>query len=195
VNVIKTVADLIQQFHNEVQISLRGAANADDGEAYINWATTGVLTLGKESGLGYKGWLRFPNVAIPKGATIVSAVLRACSDSNYSLTTVSVRIFGNAIDNASNPANQTAYNALALTAAYADWTGIGSWSAGVFYNSPDLKSIVQEIVNRAAWSSGNALMLLPQDNGSTNNSYRRLYSYDSYGGDAARRPELIVVYA
>jgi hypothetical protein len=51
------------------------------------------------------------------------------------------------------------------------------WSSGVWYESPDLKNVLQKIVNRPGWASGNDLVLLLADDGSATSVSRLIYAY------------------
>jgi len=102
--------------------------------------------------------LRFQNVSIPQGAAIVSAYLefRANADN---VQTTHLLIEGEDSDDA-NPFTTVADNLKdrdATTATVA-WDSVVSWSAGSSYQTPDLKSIVQEIVGREGWVSGNSMV-------------------------------------
>jgi hypothetical protein len=72
-----------------------------------------------------------------------------------------------------------------------DWDP-GVWSSGGWYESPDLQDVIQEIVNRSGWASGNALVLLLADDGSATSVNRLIYAYNS---GAANGAELQIEYA
>ena len=70
------------------------------------------------------------------------------------------------------------------TAARVDWDP-AAWSSGAWYESPELKAVIQEIVNRPGWASGHALVLLLADDGSAANVSRLIYAYDSAPANGA----------
>ena len=147
--------------------------SGDDGW----WGTGYELTDDNQVALGnYSGslhfFVRFPSVNIPQGANITSAVLTLQSYNSESATTVNVRCSFNDVDNAVAPVNKTEAEALVLTTAYVDWSNIGAWSINTDYNSPDLASVLQEVIDRVGWSSGNALQIVVRDNSSTGNTSR-----------------------
>jgi hypothetical protein len=74
--------------------------------------------------------------------------------------------------------------------AQVDWDP-GAWTSGGWYESPDLKTVIQAIVNRSGWVSGNALVLLLADDGSASGAYRLISAYDS---GAANGAELQISY-
>ncbi len=108
------------------------------------------------------GW-RFQNITIPQGATIGSAKITWTSSRNSSGTVVgSIQA-----EDADNPATFTAGGAggvsdfntrLAnLTTASVSYSQ-GAVSADTTYDTPDIKDIVQEIVDRGSWASGNSMV-------------------------------------
>ena len=50
-----------------------------------------------------------------------------------------------------------------LTTASVAWSNMAAWTAGQWYNSPDISSIIQEIVNQGGWTSGNNMALTWND--------------------------------
>ncbi len=132
--------------------------------------------------------IRFPAVTIPQGATIISARMQLRSDNVYSdLTNVTIQ--GEASDNpvTFNSADATNLSTRPLTTAFVPWEP-APWVAGGWYWTPDLKSIVQEQVNRAGWLSGNSLaFLFSFDSG----AWRKASTFEETGGVA---PRLEIVY-
>lgn len=68
---------------------------------------------------------------------------------------------------------------------------LGSQTAGVNISTPDIASIIQEIVNRSGWASGNALVIFIDDNGTTINGGGDFSTYDENPAYAA---ELTIDY-
>ena len=101
----------------------------------------------------FLGYFRFQNVTVPQGATISSAYLKPYKN-GYPNRTVSVKGFDK--DNVSAPTAGSDLAASNFTTA-----GITNWVTGTGFGqitSTDIKDIVQEIVDRAGWSSGNSMM-------------------------------------
>src|SRR5262249_13367555 len=110
--------------------------------------------------------LRFSKVVIPPGATITAANLQLNADQGFTgsnTTACTLTLSGEAADNApSFGANFANLSALPKTAATVAWP-VPAWVAnttGPAQRSPDLKTIIQELVNRPGWVSGNAIALL-----------------------------------
>ena len=155
-------------------------AGADDGHidntsfynsgnyAYFGqWETDGVQHM----------FYRFDNVAIPPKATIRSAYLNLFFDERTDGSDdLDATVYGQDED---DPAAIDSYSSGSQT-----WTGRTHTNASVAWQldatyggspavvnqwitSPDIKSIIQEIVDRSGWASNNAIMLFVEDDGPT----------------------------
>ncbi len=123
------------------------------------------------------GGMRFNDIAIPQGATITSAYLRPkVSSTVYDDPNVFVYF--------ENADNATAFTTSANDISNRARTGSIAWNAtGVgagYVASPNLASILQTVVNRAAWASGNSLVVLLQSNANPHNFEFRHYDYDAW---------------
>jgi hypothetical protein len=137
--------------------------------------------------------LRFNNITVPPGAIITDAFINFTADtpdvgnpSNSSSTTVT--IWGEDIDHA--PIfTTTGFNVTTrtTTSASIDWSP-SAWTTNNVYPTPDLTSIVSEIVDRPAWSSGNSMAFIIAG---SNAGGRVAHSYD---GVPASAPELVISY-
>ncbi len=107
--------------------------------------------------------LRFNELNIPQGAIIANAYLQFTANAIRSKST-SLVINGEATDNATVFAringNVSSRSKTTANVAWspAPWTTVGE--AGNAQRTPDLSSIVQEIVNRSGWISNNSLALI-----------------------------------
>ena len=175
--------------------SARVGASADDCHAERTPATVFSITLATNY-IGTTGdpdvehaGVRYTNVTIPYQATITSAILTLRADATQSGTVVNVTIKS---DSATNPATfSTAsdWNARVRSSASVAWNSIPSWTSGTDYDSPDISTVIQGIVNRTGWASGNALVLFIENASSTN--FRQFESWD---GSSTLAPLLTVVY-
>ena len=131
--------------------------------------------------------LRFQNIQIPQGATITSAYLEFTTDETDSQETI-VTIYGEDSDDAA-PFDAWGFYDLSsrpLTDASVEWN-IPAWTqVGEQQQSPDIKSIVQEIVNRSGWSAGASMVFTIDGSG------RRVAK--SYEGEATAAPLLHITY-
>lgn len=107
--------------------------------------------------------MRFTGIAVPQGATITNAYIQFQVDELKSGSS-SLVISGQNIDNAA-PFTSADFDISdrATTSASIPWV-IPTWStvgeAGPDQRTPDIASIVQEIVGRAGWSIGNSLVVM-----------------------------------
>jgi hypothetical protein len=107
--------------------------------------------------------LRFTGITVPQGATITKAYVQFQVDEATTAAT-SLTIKG---ENANTAATfTTATNSISSrpqTIASVPWTPAG-WptvgARGVDQRTPEIKAIVQEIVSRTGWASGNALAII-----------------------------------
>ncbi len=82
------------------------------------------------------------------------------------------------------PSTEAEFDALPLTSAVAwdnieDWNGLG----GEVHYSPDLSTILQTVVNRSGWQSGNDVLLVIRDNGTgVSGCWRSFFSAEFTGG-------------
>lgn len=104
-------------------------------------------------------WITSSAVMVPQGATIISAKLTLFAYSTDTVAPFTANIYGNDVDSPTNPNSHTEADALALTAATIPWT-LTPWTQYQPYDTPDLTTIIQEIVNRPGWAAGNNLMLI-----------------------------------
>lgn len=103
-------------------------------------------------------WIRFPNVYINKNAVVNSFKVNL-RPAGLTGTVPPMTIVGNKVANAVSPTNLAGANALALTTATVAWTP-ATWVTGVRQDTPELKTILQEIVNQPTWVSGNAVIIM-----------------------------------
>jgi hypothetical protein len=135
-----------------------GASADDANQAFDGSVTTTDDTVQTSSDGNWFGF-RFQTVAIPAGATIDSAVLQLyLPDSAHD--NVHVDIYGEDVDDAA--AFTTGSNNISgrtLTTAKVDWDTNNAGAAG-WVDSPDITSIIQEIVDRPGWASGQDMALI-----------------------------------
>lgn len=125
--------------------------------------------------------VRFTVVNIPQGATIDSAKLTFQKWRTETFTLVS-KISGMDEDNTatltSDPMGRPE------TSAKVDWDRSGSWVEDTEYDTSDITSIVQEIVDRPGWSEGQAMGFFIKDDGCPANDDE--ICFYSYSRDSAR---------
>jgi fibronectin type 3 domain-containing protein len=145
-------------------------AGADDAEE----AASGAVDLSSSDlelvtdGTAQTVGMRFTGVAVPAGATISNAYVQFQVDETPSAAT-NLTVAGQAVDNP--PAFTTAVRNVSSrprTTAAVGWTP-AAWptigARGPDQRTPNLASVVQEIVSRQGWAGGNALALIVTGSG------------------------------
>ncbi|MDT7827811.1 LamG-like jellyroll fold domain-containing protein [Pricia sp. S334] len=176
----------------QVTITSQVSRNSDDAEERISNANVSLnstdLELGSDNGSDQIVAFRFQNINIPQGTTILNAHIQFTVDETDNGAT-SVTIIGQDADNAATFTTTNGdLSGRPQTAAAVAWNGIPAWNAvgqaGTDQQTPDLTGIVQEIVNRGGWSSGNAMVFGMYGTGER--------TAESYNGDASRAPILSI---
>jgi hypothetical protein len=125
--------------------------------------------------------LRFNGLAIPRGATIDNAVIifRPTWHETDGAP-LKVRIKGVSSANPAVFSPTIPLTSQPSTAAVVDLDDSenGLWKAEHWHSSPNLKAIVQEIINLADWKSGNSMAFLISNNGTP--SERLFLAFDSF---------------
>ncbi len=175
---------------SEVELVYKVAAGEDDAHA-SRWST--YQKLGEEAlAVGqYTAGMRFCGVEVPQGAAIVRATLRVCAHSSGLSGRVTAGLRAEAADNPGSFTTTHRVNALTMTSAFQDWSWDGTtWQADVWYDSPDISSLVQEVIDRPGWSSGNSLVIAYVASDYDGND-RKFWAYE---GSPSKAAELVIVY-
>ncbi|MEW5722959.1 MAG: PilC/PilY family type IV pilus protein [Thermodesulfobacteriota bacterium] len=151
------------------QVTVNATANRDDAEEKYGWAVDGSsyshstdLDLGALDAGATQDILvgiRFPNAGLPQGATITKAEIRfkACANTAGA---AHIKIYGiketdtaQFLDQGYEPSDGS-FNVKnrPQTTNFENWIP-GDWTSGTVYTSPDLKTIVQELVNQDGWTT------------------------------------------
>lgn len=132
--------------------------------------------------VGYGAPARFTTVNIPQGATINSASFSGTCSTSFTGTDCRTKIDAIAEDNPSGFSGSSYANfmARARTTAKVDWDISSVWAVGSIQTSPDISTVIQEIVNRSGWVANNSMVIVWSDDGSpdTANNLRRMAHYN-----------------
>ena len=165
-----------------IQIQVDQSASDAGNDGNCSYATNfNEIYFGEcNTGAGITSGFRFTNVTIPKGAIISQAYLTFTVDGTYE-TDLSVRFYGEKIGNSTLFSTGNRPDNRPLTTANIDWSlaPADKWTLGDSWDSPELKTIVQEIISHDDWASGNALSIIVENVNSTN--HRRVVGYDRGG--------------
>jgi hypothetical protein len=176
-----------------IPIDVAIASSADDAEQWqdgtVNLTSTD-LELVDDGGRGNQiVGIRFAGLAIPDGATITDAWIQFTVD-EASSGAVSLRIEAQDVDSApAFTAVAGSISARSRTAASVSWTP-PAWPtvavAGLDQRTPSLVALVQAVIDRPGWSSGNAMAFIITGSGT-----RWAGAFD---GGAADAPRLHLAY-
>jgi hypothetical protein len=162
---ISTGTDDVEQYANGTML-----LNSDDIELVYDSNTTGNQTVG----------LRFRSITIPQGAVITKAYIQFTAD-EVTTAAASHTIKGQDVDNAAvfTTSKKNVSNRIKTTASVSwvpsTWPTVGA--SGTAQQTPELKTIVQEIVSRTGWVSGSSMVFIITGTGKrTAESYEGLAS-------------------
>ena len=150
---------------------------------YDSWNSQGMQTVG----------LRFDNVVVPSNATIINAYIQFTADASNS-SSVFITIKGE--NNANSPTFSNTPNNISgrfTTDTSVVWNP-SSWSnnsAGTNERTPDLSSIVTEIITSNGWQSGNPITFIITGTGNSSD----LRKADSFDESASQSAKLVIEYS
>ncbi|MCH7730468.1 type II secretion system protein [Patescibacteria group bacterium] len=172
-------------------IEVRVASSSDDAEERLSNGsvnlTSSDLELIRDGSNDQEVGMRFRNVTIPQGATITNVYIEFETDETRSEAT-SVTFYAQDIDDAPTFSSSTNnITSRTKTTASVAWNNIPAWNTvSEKHQTPNLSSIVQEVIDRPGWSSGNDLVVIVTGSG------RR--TAESYNGESANAPLLHVEF-
>jgi hypothetical protein len=147
----------------------RISSGSDDAEQDVSGGgidlTSSDLELFDDGGLQVIG-LRFVDIPIPKGAIIDDAFVEfTCDEIGGGTEPVSAIIEGQLNPNPPTFANTTNNISNRPTTTATVLWNVDNWTEqGQTIQSSDITSIIQEIIDQADWTMGNALVLILRDN-------------------------------
>lgn len=170
------------------QFQVRVAATNDDAYIDIHQSTPFDSTIYLNDVTFYlgcyntsfwqNGYFRFLSATI--SGTIDSAWLLYTCIGTTSTTGQQYRYFGEDTSSATIFSTVADAKVRNLTSASVDTT-VSGWTSGNTYRSPDIKSVIQEIVNRGDWASGNNIVVIVKALGATAANGHRAESYENAG--------------
>ena len=134
--------------------------------------------------------LRFNGVNLPAGATINNAYLQFQVDETSS-GTASLNIYGEANPNpvtyiiAANNISSRPKTTASVSWTPANWNNIGA--KGIKQRSPNLASIIQELISQAGWNSGQSMAFIISGSGTR--------TAESFDGSQTGAPTLYIEYS
>jgi hypothetical protein len=134
--------------------------------------------------------LRFTDVSIPRGATITSAYLQFYSAQSQWIL-LNLQLSAEAADNSLPFASNSRPSQRPLTSILNHSSDVG-WDANTWYNFNEMASVVQQVVNRSGWQSGNSLSIILKGIGTGTWGRKFVYGFEGSAGFAAR---LVITYS
>lgn len=165
----------------QVSSQRNNAEERNDG-----YQSTGSELTFRSTSNAYIG-MRFRNISVPKDAIISNAYLIFTAYQNGS----GAASFNISAANQDDPSSFRNYTRYLLRdkpkTASVTWSNIPTWEKNASYESPQLSSVIQPIINRDGWEPGNELMLIV----SNMSGIRGAYTYQGKPSGAAR---LVIEY-
>lgn len=190
---VATVTITISPPNSGQEFEVRVATGNDDAEERSNGSisrNSSDLELVEDGRRGPQTvGMRFTGVAVPAGATITAAYVQFQVDETDT-GTINLSIAGEATDSAPGFSTTTfsmsSRDKTLATVAWSPppWTSVGE--AGSDQQTPDLREIIQEIVDRLGWISGNSIALIVSGTGER--------TAESFNGNQAGAPLLHIEF-
>jgi hypothetical protein len=152
--------------------------------------------------------LRFRDIDMPKNVTIDSAFIVVCSHEAKSSDDVAeLIIVGEASDYAATYNLESLITDRPETTAKINWTVAEEWGLWTYHRTPDIKNIIQEIIDREGWQRGNPIAILIKGQNQGPSEVENAREFESFenisdpedGGDGQnhpeRRPKLVIYYS
>jgi hypothetical protein len=174
-----------------ITLTSRVSAGSDDAEENVSSGAisrSGVLELTTTgSAVVQAVGMRFKNITIPNGTPIANATIEFEVD-KVSSGTANLTFQAQAVDDALTfTATTKDISSRTKTTAAVSWNNVPAWTAvNQKHQTPNLAPLIQEVVNRPGWVSGNDIVIIVTGTG------RR--DAESYNSESANAPLLRVEY-
>jgi len=160
--IVKTKFDTVTySYGTEVQVSGKTQGNVKDYEIKNGGTFSNAVTqtpFMNDPNSYESGLLLYPAANyfdIPQGATITDAYLRlkagTSAGSSSTICTVTIRAEKKGLYYNQQCASAADFDARNRTTSEVVW-GVPAWTGGNWYNSPDISSVIQEVVNENTWT-------------------------------------------
>lgn len=132
--------------------------------------------------------LRFSNVSIPKNATINSAIIEIYSDRSQWLN-LGISIAAEAVGTSATFTTGTRPSTRTTTTTKIAYANNTQWQPNTWYAFPDLKTSVQQVVNRSDWQSQNLSFIMKGTVGTWGRKF-----FTSFDGSPTLSPKITITY-
>lgn len=180
--------DTVTSISRQVNAGNDDAGEKDDGTGFdASGSTLSMKSSTVDANRRNAGFV-FDNITVPSGVIIVSATLQLyIFDSLYD--DPNVDIYGNDVDDANDFTTEADVTSRVTTTASVSWVDTAILTG--WKNSPDIKTVIQEIVDRGGWASGNSICILVKGKSDASKSFST-YAYEQASATAAK---LVITYA
>ena len=162
--------------------------------------TDTVLTVGYYDATYNKfgNGMRFTNITIPSGSTVDNGTyLSVYANTAMAYNSVYSYVSAEDTDDAATFSTLGDFNTryATRTTDNVSWGPIAAWTNNTWYNSPEIKTVIQEVVSRGDWLSGNDIVIFWDDftDRSTHTDFR-LRQADAYEIANAEPAKLVIEY-
>lgn len=156
--------------------AIEGAGTA----LYWNWTTTAVFRAGN----------RFNSVTVAQGALIEAGTLIQIQARLTFFNDMDTDIHADDVDDSEVLEGGTALPDRTLTTASVAWLE-STISDTTFTSSPDITTVIQEVIDRGGWSSGNDLTIISVKAGPA--AVGPMLT-DTHEGDATQATKIVIIY-
>ena len=157
------------------------------------YAEVEYLTLGSYEAYPASIAVRFTNVTIPINSIIVDAYVQLAAMTSESNSSVTYNAKGEDVDDSTSITSVSDFNSRTRTTASVTGSAASNIVAGSVYDFASIPAIIQEIVDRSGWVSGNSITIFLE--GTNTNSQYHNYNSFAYSTDSDVSPKLIIEYA
>jgi len=139
--------------------------------------------------------VRFRAVAVPQYATVTAAFIRLNAVNALANVIMRARIYGEDIGAPAIFGTYPNFVGRIRTEHYVDWHDIANWAAATLYDTPDISLIVQEIVNRADWATGQDMVMFVQNDETNPSDVNATRDFESWDAVGVLEAEIHITYA
>jgi len=180
-----------QKLERVIVTKLKVLRNSDDGEEdydtswYPNGFASSQITVGNDNTGSCDAGFRFLRAFIPNNAKITNAVLRVKAAVNSTKRpTLKVKGVLQAGPNTFAGDGSDRPSTRAKTTAAVDWDIAEDWVLNTWYQTPNIASVINELIQQAEFT-GKALTLTLEDDASPANQYENIWDFNSAAANAA----------
>ncbi len=142
--------------------------------------------------------LRFQGIALEKGETINYAYIEVVShEAKRTVDVANIEIYVEAADSAVTFTEDDLITDRSYASSMVEWTVDEEWGLWTTHRTPDISALVQEVVDRDGWKSGNAIAFILSSYSTGASEVENVREWEAFeniqdpgdGGDGTNHPE------